>query len=112
FNPRIIAKNYGFWSRLPRMLVTVLTMIRMLRLEHVSKIYPLREALIDVHWEVKSGQRLGLVGANGSGKTTQFKIIVGETEPTTGQVFKPAGAKIACLSQEFDVQVENTVLDE
>jgi ATP-binding cassette subfamily F protein 3 len=70
------------------------------------------EALKDVSWEVKSGERLGLVGANGSGKTTQFKIIMGEIEPTTGEVIKKSGLKIACLSQEFDVNVENTVLDE
>lgn len=84
----------------------------MLRLDRVSKIYPAGEALRDVSWEVKSGSRLGLVGANGAGKTTQFKIIMGETEPTTGEVIKQSGLKIACLSQEFDVLVENTVTDE
>ncbi|MBA3993946.1 MAG: lysophospholipase [Cyanobacteria bacterium DS2.3.42] len=84
----------------------------MLRLDKISKIYPTGEALKEVTWEVKTGERIGLVGANGSGKTTQFKIIMGEIEPTSGQVIKPPGLKIACLSQEFDVHVENTVLDE
>ncbi len=84
----------------------------MLRLERISKIYPLKEALKEVSWEIKAGERLGLVGANGSGKTTQFKIIMGEIEPTSGQVIKPSGTKVACLSQEFDVQLENTVHDE
>lgn len=84
----------------------------MLRLERISKIYPLKEALKEVSWEIKAGERVGLVGANGSGKTTQFKIIMGEIEPTSGQVIKAAGTKIACLSQEFDVHVENTVHDE
>ncbi len=84
----------------------------MLRLERISKIYPLKEALKEVSWEIKAGERVGLVGANGSGKTTQFKIIMGEIEPTSGQVIKAAGTKVACLSQEFDVNVENTVHDE
>lgn len=84
----------------------------MLRLDKISKIYPTGEALKEVTWEVKSNERIGLVGANGSGKTTQFKIIMGEVEPTSGLVIKPAGLKIACLSQEFDVRVENTVIDE
>lgn len=84
----------------------------MLRLDRVTKIYPMGEALRDASWEVKPGDRLGLVGANGSGKTTQFKIIMGDTEPTSGQIIKPAGLRIACLSQEFDVCVENTVHDE
>ncbi|MCC7532042.1 MAG: ABC-F family ATP-binding cassette domain-containing protein [Candidatus Melainabacteria bacterium] len=84
----------------------------MLRLDKISKIYPTGEALKEVTWEVKTGERIGLVGANGSGKTTQFKIIMGEVEPTSGLVIKPSGLKIACLSQEFDVRVENTVIDE
>ncbi|HEY9713548.1 MAG TPA: ABC-F family ATP-binding cassette domain-containing protein, partial [Chroococcales cyanobacterium] len=84
----------------------------MLRLDRISKVYPMGEALKEVSWEVKPGDRIGLVGANGSGKSTQFKIIMGEIEPTTGEVIKPAGLKIACLNQEFDVLVENTVRDE
>lgn len=84
----------------------------MLRLDKISKIFPTGEALREVTWEVKTGERIGLVGANGAGKTTQFKIIMGEIEPTSGNVIKPAGLKIACLSQEFDVHVENTVVDE
>lgn len=84
----------------------------MLRLDRISKIYPNGEALKDISWEVKNKERIGLVGANGCGKTTQFKIITGEIEPTTGQVFLPKGARIAYLSQEFDFIQENTVRDE
>ena len=40
----------------------------MLRLEHISKIYPTGEVLKDVNWEVKPGDRIGLVGVNGAGK--------------------------------------------
>ena len=47
----------------------------MLRLEHISKIYPTGEVLKDVNWEVKPGDRIGLVGVNGAGKSTQLKII-------------------------------------
>ena len=39
----------------------------MLRLEHVSKIYPIGEVLKDVNWEIKAGDRIGLVGVNGAG---------------------------------------------
>lgn len=93
-------------------LATLMDQAAMLRLDHISKVYPMGEALRDVTWEVKPGQRLGLVGANGSGKTTQFKIIIGEIEATSGELVKAAGLKVACLSQEFDVLVENTVHDE
>src|SRR5215831_17805841 len=84
----------------------------MLRLDRISKMYPMGEALREVSWEVKPGQRVGLVGANGSGKTTQFRIIMGEVEPTSGELIKPSGLKVACLSQEFDVVPGNTVHEE
>lgn len=84
----------------------------MLRLDRITKIYPNGEALIDATWEVKPGERVGLVGANGTGKTTQFKIITGEIEPTSGDVFIPNGAKIAYLTQEFEVNPANSVRDE
>lgn len=84
----------------------------MLRLEHVSKIYPTGEVLKDINWEVKTGDRIGLVGVNGAGKSTQLKIIAGEMEPTTGQVVRPNSLKIAYLTQEFEVDPTRTVREE
>ena len=45
----------------------------MIRLERVSKIYPTAEVLKEITWEIKPGQRIGLVGVNGAGKSTQLK---------------------------------------
>ena len=84
----------------------------MLRLEHISKIYPTGEVLKDVSWEVKTGDRIGLVGVNGAGKSTQLKIIAGEMEPTTGVVVRPNSLKIAYLTQEFEVEPTRTVREE
>jgi ATP-binding cassette, subfamily F, member 3 len=84
----------------------------MLRLEHVSKIYPTGEVLKDINWEVKTGDRIGLVGVNGAGKSTQLKIIAGEMEPTTGQVVRPNSLKMAYLTQEFEVDPTRTVREE
>ncbi|MEY3870995.1 MAG: hypothetical protein RLZZ338_4889 [Cyanobacteriota bacterium] len=84
----------------------------MLRLEHISKIYPTGVVLKDVNWEVKVGDRIGLVGVNGAGKSTQLKIIAGEVEPTTGEVIRPASLHIAYLTQEFDVDPSRTVREE
>lgn len=84
----------------------------MLRLEHISKIYPNGVVLKDVNWEVKPGDRIGLVGVNGAGKSTQLKIIAGEVEPTTGEVIRPASLHIAYLSQEFEVDPTRTVREE
>ena len=84
----------------------------MLRLEHISKIYPTGEVLKDVNWEVKPGDRIGLVGVNGAGKSTQLKIIAGEIEPTAGEVIRPASLHIAYLTQEFEVDPTRTVREE
>ncbi|MBE9167396.1 ABC-F family ATP-binding cassette domain-containing protein [Pleurocapsales cyanobacterium LEGE 06147] len=84
----------------------------MLRLEHISKIYATGEVLKDVTWEVKPGERVGLVGVNGAGKSTQLKIINREVEPTAGEVIRPASLKIAYLSQEFEVEPTHTVREE
>jgi ATP-binding cassette subfamily F protein 3 len=84
----------------------------MIRLDRISKMYPQGEILRDVTWELKTGDRIGLVGANGAGKTTQFRIITGEVEPTTGDVIRTAGVKISYLTQEFDIQPDLSVRDE
>ncbi|MBD1865979.1 ABC-F family ATP-binding cassette domain-containing protein [Leptolyngbya sp. FACHB-541] len=84
----------------------------MLRLEHVSKIYPTGEVLKDINWEVKPGDRIGLVGVNGAGKSTQLKIIAGEMEPTSGQIIRPNSLHIAYLTQEFEVDPGRTVREE
>ncbi len=84
----------------------------MLRLEHISKIYPTGEVLKDVTWEVKDRDRVGLVGVNGAGKSTQLRIIMGEVEPTTGEVIAPADYHVAYLTQEFEVDPSRTVREE
>jgi len=84
----------------------------MLRLEHISKIYPTGVVLKDVNWEVKPGDRIGLVGVNGAGKSTQLKIITGEMEPTSGEVIRPASLHISYLTQEFEVNPNRTVREE
>ena len=83
-----------------------------LRLERIGKIYPTGEVLRDVTWEVKPGDRIGLVGVNGAGKSTQMKIIAGMEEPTSGLVVRQGDPRIAYLQQEFDVDLERTVREE
>jgi ATP-binding cassette subfamily F protein 3 len=84
----------------------------MLRLERISKIYPTGEVLKDVTWEVKTGDRIGLVGVNGAGKSTQLKIIMGQVEPTAGEIIRPASLHIGYLTQEFEVDPRRTVREE
>lgn len=83
------------------------------RLENVSKGYKGVTVLKDVSWEVKKGEKVGLVGVNGAGKTTQLRIITGLEEPDSGNVIKAKmNMKIAFLSQEFEVSLSRTVKEE
>lgn len=73
-----------------------------LRLENVGITFRNQEVLKDVTWGVQTGDRIGLVGKNGAGKTTQLRIMAGELEPTTGDVVKSkADLRLATLRQEF-----------
>ncbi|KAH9718284.1 ABC transporter F family member 5 [Citrus sinensis] len=83
------------------------------KVENISKSYKGVTVLKDVTWEVKKGEKVGLVGVNGAGKTTQLRIIAGQEEPDSGNVIKAkSNMKIAFLSQEFEVSMSRTVREE
>ncbi|KAF8700190.1 hypothetical protein HU200_034567 [Digitaria exilis] len=83
------------------------------RLEGISKSYKGVTVLKDVSWEVQRGEKVGLVGVNGAGKTTQLRIIAGLEEADGGTVVKAKeNMKIAFLSQEFEVSASRTVREE
>ncbi|VEU38474.1 unnamed protein product [Pseudo-nitzschia multistriata] len=85
-----------------------------LRMEDIGITFRNQEVLKDVTWGVQSGERIGLVGKNGAGKTTQLRIMAGELEPTTGDVVKSSGdLRTAMLRQEFvDELVKERTLKE
>ena len=84
----------------------------MLRLDRIGKIYPTGEVLRDVSWEIRPGDRIGLVGVNGAGKSTQLRILAGQEEPTSGQVVRQGDPRIVYLQQEFDVDPQRSVREE
>ena len=84
----------------------------MLRLDRIGKIYPTGEVLRDVSWEIRPGDRIGLVGVNGAGKSTQLRILAGQEEPSSGQVVRQGDPRIVYLQQEFDVDPQRSVREE
>ena len=84
----------------------------MIRFESVSKIYSTDVVLKNISWEIKKGEKVGLVGSNGAGKSTQFKILIGEEEQTSGTIIKEGNPKIAHLKQEFDCNLNFSVRQE
>lgn len=66
----------------------------------------------DVSFAVNEGERVGLIGANGEGKTTLIKLITGELYPDSGRVIKKNGARIGYLEQNGGYDSGNTVYGE
>ncbi|KAK9856093.1 hypothetical protein WJX84_006134 [Apatococcus fuscideae] len=93
--------------------VTTTSVSSGIKLENVAITFSMQQVLKNVTWDVKTGERVGLVGVNGAGKTTQLQIITGELEPDTGDVIKARPSmRIAYLTQEFDVNPGRTVREE
>ena len=69
----------------------------MMELEKVSVVFGNAEVMRDASFDVKTGERVGLVGPNGGGKTTLLKVLSGEIEPTSGDVVKSSRYPILLL---------------
>ncbi|MEQ8767505.1 MAG: ABC-F family ATP-binding cassette domain-containing protein [Planctomycetota bacterium] len=83
-----------------------------LSLDNVTKSLGGRLLLDGVSVTVNAGSRVGIIGANGTGKTTLFRIISGDLEPDQGRRTVARATKIVALAQREDVSTENTLLDE
>lgn len=81
----------------------------LVRLEKVSKSYDGVPLLEDVDFRVEEGEKIGLIGRNGTGKTTIFRLITGELEPTSGLIERMRRVKVACLAQIPDLPPEETI---
>ena len=55
----------------------------------------------EANWHIKPGDRVGLIGANGTGKSTLLKIIVGEYGPSSGSISMSKDLKIGYLNQDL-----------
>ncbi|MGE5413296.1 MAG: ABC-F family ATP-binding cassette domain-containing protein, partial [Syntrophomonadaceae bacterium] len=69
------------------------------RFEHVRKSYGPKEVLRDATWQHNPGEKVGLIGRNGVGKTTLLRIALGREEPDAGQFLKANAVKIATVDQ-------------
>ncbi len=83
----------------------------MLNIESISKGFADQVLLEDTGMQINSGERVGLVGRNGHGKTTLLNMIAGLDHPDDGRISIPAGYRIGILSQHINFE-KKTVLDE
>ena len=66
----------------------------------------------NINLQVDERDRIGLVGKNGAGKSTLLKILVGEEEPTSGEINKKKDISLSYLAQDSRFESSNTIYDE
>ena len=84
----------------------------LLTLQNVTKSFAMNTVLKDINLTLQAGSRMGLVGVNGCGKSTLFKLISGAMEPDEGTISLSKGARVGVLTQDADIQSDLTIQQE
>lgn len=84
--------------------------MNVLNIEHVSKIFGEKRIFDDVSYGIHEGDKIGIIGINGTGKTTLLKIIAGIEKPDEGQIIKQNGLRVTYLPQNPEFPEGATVL--
>jgi len=79
--------------------------------ENVSKSFGLKTLLDGVSLGVQTGDRIGVVGLNGGGKSTLLKVLTGQEQPDEGRVSQMNDIRVAMVTQEANLNPEDTVAD-
>ncbi|HRH42679.1 MAG TPA: ABC-F family ATP-binding cassette domain-containing protein [Pyrinomonadaceae bacterium] len=85
--------------------------MNILSLENVSKNYGIKPLFEGVTIGLEDSDKIGIIGANGSGKTTFLRVIAGTETPDTGKVTRANGKTLAYLAQNPPIDEESTVLE-
>lgn len=83
-----------------------------IEVNNIKKNYGLKNVLNGVSFEVKKGERIALIGENGSGKSTIFKIINGDEKEDSGNVNVRKEATIGFLKQIYNKKKENLIVED
>lgn len=83
-----------------------------LSVNNIKKSFGVDPVIQDISFTLNEGERVGLVGINGTGKSTLFKIAAGIIEADSGEIFIGKGLKVGYLEQNPDLFSQNSVLDE
>ncbi len=78
----------------------------------VVKYHGAQCVLQDIDWSIEPGHHVGLIGSNGTGKTTMLRLITGDLSPDEGEVSRRRDIRIGYLTQDARLDSANSVLDE
>src|SRR5439155_7735030 len=84
-------------------------MSNLVNLESVSKSFGVRPLLNEVSLGVNAGERIGVVGLNGGGKTTLLEVLAGIEPPDSGRVSRTGGLRMAVVTQRTELDSASTV---
>ena len=84
--------------------------MNILNIEHISKIYGEKVIFDDVSCGIHDGDKIGIIGINGTGKTTLLRMIAGTEQPDEGQIVRQNGIRMAYLAQNADFPEDADVL--
>ncbi|MEV5542927.1 ABC-F family ATP-binding cassette domain-containing protein [Saccharopolyspora shandongensis] len=84
-------------------------MVNLVNLESVSKSYGVRPLLDGVSLGISAGERIGVVGLNGGGKTTLLEVLAGVAEPDNGRVSQSRDLRMAVVTQRTELPADSTV---
>ena len=80
--------------------------MNIINIEHISKLFGDKLIFDDASYGLQEGDKVGIVGINGTGKSTLLRIVAGDETPDSGQIIRQNNLKMAYLPQtpEFPVQ--------
>jgi ATPase subunit of ABC transporter with duplicated ATPase domains len=84
----------------------------MISFSNINKQYGKQLLFVDASFQLNPGEKVGLVGPNGTGKTTPFRMVVGEETPDEGAVSVPKKMTIGYFRQDVEEMQGRSVLDE
>ena len=84
----------------------------LLQAQHVARHFGADVLFEDVNLDIQDHSRIALVGRNGAGKSTLIKMIIGEQEPSEGQIVKKKGLSIGYLAQNTGLESNQKIYDE
>lgn len=84
--------------------------MNILNIEHISKIYGEKVIFEDASFGVQEGDKVGIIGINGTGKSTLLKMLAGEEVPETGQIIMQNNVRLAYLPQNPQFPENATIL--
>jgi ABC transport system ATP-binding/permease protein len=85
--------------------------MNIISLENVSKNYGIKPLFENVNLGFEDSDKIGIIGANGSGKTTFLRVVAGTETPDTGKIVRASGKTLAYLAQNPQFDDEKTVLE-